>query len=69
MAYPEKVERNERVYYNHLTGASYRTIQKQEKLESVKDIYRIVSRMRVRHKNAKAFMATYEKAHKDLQSK
>ena len=59
MAYPEKTKRNERIYYNHLTGASYRGIQKMEKMASVKNVYRIVARMRTRHKNAKAFIEAF----------
>lgn len=60
MAYPEKTARNDGIFYKHLTGRSYREILKESKLKSVKSIYRIVSRLRKRHKNAKAFITSYE---------
>ena len=61
MAYPEKTARNDAIFYQHLSGSSYREILKDSKLKSVKSVYRIVSRLRKRHKNAKAFISTYEK--------
>lgn len=60
MAYPEKVERNERIYYLHVHGCSYRDIAKKADLKSVKNVYRIVARMRVRHKNVPVFIQQFE---------
>lgn len=61
MSHPEKTERNQVIFYLHLTGYSYRKIQKKMLLKNVKSVYTIVSRMRKRHKNVKEFIGTYEK--------
>lgn len=46
MAYPEKTERNARIYQLHNSGLSYRKIAAKVKLKSVKSVYRIVARLR-----------------------
>lgn len=64
MAYPEKIKRNEKIYYLYLNGKSYREIALAAKLKSKKSVYRIVMRLRVRHKNAKTFIEKFERAKK-----
>jgi Mor family transcriptional regulator len=63
MAYPEKTKRNEKIYYLHLSGLSYRAIRDKVKIKSEKNVYRIVERMRGRYKDARAFLQTYQEAH------
>lgn len=62
MAFPEKTKRNEDIFFLHVNGTSYRDIMRSVKLGSVKSVYRIVARMRKRHKNVIAFVRAYKRS-------